>query len=110
MEADLQPPGVLALGVAHGKRQRAGAGGHGDQVDGIRHQPGSEDAHVAVGGMPGQEGELGLAVFAVKEEIAPKVAALRDGVRAAHGHHASNTCHRKDSGSTGGKFPGTKIT
>ena len=54
--------------------------------------------------MPGQEGEVGLAVFAVKEEIAPIVAALREVVRAARGCHASNACHRKDSGSTGGKF------
>ena len=59
--------------------------------------------------MPGQEGEVGLAVFVVKEEIAPKVAALRDGLRAAHGHHASNACHRKDSGSMGGKFSGKRL-
>ncbi len=59
--------------------------------------------------MPGQEGEVDSAVFAVKKETAPKVAALRDLVRAAHGHHASNACHRKDRGSTGGKCPGKRM-
>ncbi len=35
---------LLERGVAHGKRQRAGAGGRGDKVDGIRHQAVAGDA------------------------------------------------------------------
>ncbi len=42
----------------------------------------------AVGGVPGQQGEVGLTVLVVIEDIAAEVTALGDVVRAAHSHHA----------------------
>lgn len=59
---------------------------------------------LAGGGVSGQEGQIGLAGIVVKEKILPGVAELGDAVRAAHGHHAPNPCHRKCSGATGETF------
>jgi hypothetical protein len=70
----------------------------------------AEDAQLAICGVCGQESQVGVAVFVFQEKITAKVAALGDMVRAAHGHHASNACHRKYSGSTGGRFSRKRIT
>jgi hypothetical protein len=110
VKADVQPAGIVALGVAHGERERVGARRDGNQVDVVRHQAVTEDAQLAISGVSGQQGQVGLAVFVVKEEIAAEVAALGDVVRAAHGHHSTNACHQNYSGATGGKFSRKRIT
>lgn len=79
-------------------------GGDGDEVDVIRHEAVAEDAQVAVGGVSGQQSEIGVPVPVSKENVAAEVSALSDVVRAVNGRHASNACHRRYSGSKGGNF------
>lgn len=59
---------------------------------------------MAIGGVPCEQGEAELTVLVVIEDIAAEVPALGDVVRAAHGHHASDSCYRPYSGAKGEKF------
>jgi hypothetical protein len=82
VESDVQPARGIALSITHGKRKRVGSTRDADQVDVVRHQAGAQDAPMAVGGVPGQQGEVGMTVLVVIEDIAAEVAALGDVVRA----------------------------
>ncbi len=63
---DAQPESVVTLSITHGKNKRVDETRNHDHADGARQQEVAGDAQGAVGGLAGQQGEVGLMVFVVE--------------------------------------------
>ena len=86
------------MGVAHGDGHGVRSQGNSDEVDMVGHQAKAEDFELCLGGISSEEAQVSGTVLVVEEDVAAEIAALGDVVRAAHGYHALELCHREYSG------------